>query len=437
MIFLEYKKLLLILSLTALLTGCSSETLDNITPSANNSWDMRLTPEGLGNGYLNSSIEDDDANSDEDSEDTSNDDKNTISRGDINEVINTDSPMENEVISSTLTDDVLDSLNKIDANIENAPDVDIVNASQVHAAAYIDKYLNPKVTDILNVIKSNTNVRNYPTLYFKVMYRGLDKDESGTTKWVTYSKSYQNLKDSDYLISNQATILSQLANWGSVSKSLNSSYKASAKAAVDFGNCILKDGVDNIFVKDCSREQLLSLLSSKENSTIKNKYINYYLESVSSKNGISKYASYSTYLNSFKNSIDLSYSAASMTAAHLTDVMPSFSSSLCEWISYATKENSFDKNTTLTRRRIAIKDMSAVFATSKSKNTGMGKNHILYSSYDKYGGNAYYFENGNHKLAIFFYGDNLWKDENSEVENIIKTSLVDLKGPQDFSVADF
>lgn len=429
---MEYKKLLLLSSLITILTGCSAENLDAINPSANNSWGMRLTVDGLDEEYYDSS-----EGNEDNEDDTSKDDESTISRGDSNEAINADSDMESEVISSTLTDDILESLNKIDADVENAPDIDIVDNSKVHAAAYIDKYLNPKVTEILNTIKSNNTVKDYSTLYFKVLYRGLDMDESGNPKWVTYTKSYQNLKDSDYFISDQAVILSQLSNWGSIGNSLRTAYEASESAAIDFGNCAIKDGNNEVFVKDCSREDLLRLLNTKENSGIRNRYINYYLEAISTRGGTPKYSGYSSYLNSFKNSIELSYSSAAYTAAHIAGTVPAFSSSNCEWISYAARENAFDSNTTLTRRRISVKDLSSAFATSKSKNSGMGNSSIKYSAYDKYGGNVYYFENGNHKLAVFFYGDNLWKAENSEVEEVIRTSLEGFKGPQDFNASDF
>ena len=129
---MEYKKLLLLSSLITILTGCSAENLDAINPSANNSWGMRLTVDGLDEEYYDSS-----EGNEDNEDDTSKDDESTISRGDSNEAINADSDMESEVISSTLTDDILESLNKIDANVENAPDIDIVDNSKVHAAAYM------------------------------------------------------------------------------------------------------------------------------------------------------------------------------------------------------------------------------------------------------------------------------------------------------------
>lgn len=427
---MKYRAALLSGIVALLLAGCSSESMDSINPAANNEWDMRLFTSGI----------EDDAGKGigaiENPSDVSSEDGSTISRGDSNSVVNATEEMVKEIISSTLTDDLLEGYNKIPSTDENNPDAGAIESS-INASDYIERYLNPKVETILSSIKANNVAKDYPSLYFRVLYRGIDRDQDGNSKWVTYTKSYQNLKESDALYGKQAVVLSMLANWNSINKELKNAYVKASMIAGEFGNSTLKYGGQEIFVRDCSTPELLSRTGLKENTSLRAKYINYYLEAISMENSQYKYSGYSSYMNSFRNSLNTSYSSAVTTALHIADVLPTFQSSSCTWISYAGKENSYDKDSTLTRRRIQAGSVSSAFSTSKSKNTNMGKVSMKYTEYSRYGGNVFYFENGAHKLAILVYGDNLWKKENTDVEQLISQSLNGFKSPEEFGSSGF
>lgn len=414
--------ILILLAVTIISTGCSTETLDKINPSLNNSWGMLLQPDSM---YRK--LEDDSS-----SENVSG--NLTISKGDSTATINPSTDMENDVVSSTLDDDRLSNLTNIGSSIESTTPIPIVNPEQVHAAAYIDTYLNPKITSILNTINSSDVIKNYPSLYFKVLYCGLDKTDDGEQKWVTYSKSYQNIKDSSFMNSDNATIIALLSRWDTLNKTVKNTYFTASNMAKEFGEQNIKNTNGSfIAVKNCSREQLLQFLPLEDNVSIQNKYINYYLSAIASESNTSKYNSYSSYLNSYHSSLDTSYSAAANTADHIVSTLPSFVSPNLKWISYATKENSYDANATLIRKYISTEQVSSIFNTGLKPKSNMGSSSILFSDISTYNGGAYYFENGNHKLVLLFYGDNLWKNENKAIYEFIKTSLSDLKGPQEFT----
>ena len=297
----------------------------------------------------------------------------------------------------------------------------------------MDKYLNPKVNEILTAMKGKEQTKRCGTLYFKVVYRGLDMTEDGSQKWVTYSKSYQNLSESSYIYSNSAATVALLSNWNSVSKIAKTAYFKAADTAVEFGNVELKSNQGSILVRDCKRGTLIKLLNDSENATEKNRYSNHYLNAITRMDGKNLFSSYSVYLNSYRSALDLSYASSAMTAKHMVELLPAFSSSYINWQTYASKENSYDSVASLTRRKISAKNLSSVFVTSKSKNTNMKQQNIQYSEYSPYSGNVYYFENGNHRLAIILYANNLWKDENKAVEQIVREALSDFKGPQNFT----
>lgn len=406
-------KLFVFAILCTTLTGCTQNIIDKVNPAVNNSWGMRLSADGIVEESLtaNSSGPDD-----------------TMSRGDSNEPNKVNGSTEKDVISSTLTKDILDELGKIDANIESASKVPIVNPNQVHAAAYIEKYLNPKITKTLNVLKTNTSTKNYPTLYFKVAYRGLDMMEDGTQKWVTYSKSMQNMSESSNILSDSASVILQLANWENIQDTLKDSYTYEHSKAVEFGKTMVNGIRGPKTLGDCTIDELIQVLGLPQNRSIKVKYINTYLKAIGSK----KYHTLNSYIQSYQNNLELSYSSASTTAKHLSNILPVFSNGHVAWSPLTVKENEYDTVATLVRNRISARDMSSIFNTSQSNNK-LKTEEIKYSNYSKYDGRVFYFENGNHKLVIMLYGDNLWKAQNKEFEEIVRNELSDLKGPNEFT----
>ena len=110
---MKWKQTCVLLSCVMLLSGCSSEQLDSLNPAVNNSWGMRLSTDGLTEEVY------------EDSENGDEEDGNIISKGDPTAPPSIDSGQEKDAISSTLTDDLINDLNNIDASVENASKVEL------------------------------------------------------------------------------------------------------------------------------------------------------------------------------------------------------------------------------------------------------------------------------------------------------------------------